>query len=212
MTKNILFETVVGSHIWDMDTEASDTDIFQAYIAPSIEILKGTAKTKSKFMQEEDKDIAQHEIGKIVDQLLKGNFNFIVGVMSPIIVKSNRYHEALKQIITVQLSKNCYHSVHGMAVHNSRKYIETKKDTSERRCNKILRGIVFGQHILEGKGSIFEKVENGTPEKIKEEIEVLDDAYKNSKLTEVPEEKPFRDWLLSVRLSVDITLGLMDQL
>lgn len=200
----ILFETVVGSHVWGMETGLSDTDTFRAYIVPSITILNGTAETKSKFIQIGDKDIAQHEIGKVINQILKGNINFLIGVMSPLCVLSGKEHKALKEIVVAHLAKNCFHSIHGMAAHNYKKYIDTGKDTSERRCNTILRGMRFGERILEGKGIVFERVKGGTPMEIKQEFEILNESFSSSKLPEIPEEKPFRDWLLSVRLSNDL--------
>lgn len=200
MTKNILFSTIIGSHVWNMNTEMSDTDIFEAYIAPTEDILKGIANTKSKFLQKDRVDITQHEIGKIVNQLLKGNVNFIIGVMSPIIEKDSLELYQLKHIVKETISKNCYGSIHGMAQHNFGKYIVSGKDTSERRCNKILRVLRFGKRILNGEGIAFEKVENGTRKKIEEAMIVLDEAFDNSLLPDKPDEKPFRDWLYQVRL------------
>lgn len=68
-----LFTTEIGSTIWQMRHPKSDTDLFRVYVASTEEILKGTANTRSKFTQKDNTDIALHEIGKVVDQLLKGN-------------------------------------------------------------------------------------------------------------------------------------------
>ena len=180
----------------------SDTDIFEAYVASTEDILRGTANTKSKFKQKDGVDTAQHEIGRIVSQLLKGNFNFIVGVMSPIVEKKSMELYQLSCIVEKTISKNCYGSIHGMAQHNFKKYIVSGKDTSERRCNKILRGLNFGMRILDGRGIKFEKVENGSEEDIVEAILMLDESFNNSKLSDKPDEEPFRDWLYQVRINV----------
>ena len=201
MTENVLFSTIIGSHVWNMNTAMSDTDIFEAYVASTEDILRGTANTKSKFIQKDGVDTAQHEIGKIVNQLLKGNFNFIVGVMSPIVEKNSMELYQLSCIVEKTISKNCYGSIHGMAQHNFKKYIVSGKDTSERRCNKILRGLKFGMRIMDGRGIKFEKVENGTEEDIGKAILMLDESFNNSKLSDKPDEEPFRDWLYQVRIN-----------
>jgi len=183
-----------------MNTAMSDTDIFEAYVASTEDILRGTANTKSKFIQQDGVDTAQHEIGKIVNQLLKGNLNFIVGVMSPIIEKNSMELYQLRCIVEKTISKNCYGSIHGMAQHHFKKYIVSGKDTSERRCNKILRVLKFGERILMGKGINFEKVERGTRGEIEKEMRVLNKAFFDSLLYDKPDEEPFRDWLYQVRL------------
>ena len=115
-----LFTTEIGSTIWQMRHPKSDTDLFRVYVASTEEILKGTPNTKSKFTQEDNTDIALHEIGKVVEQLLKGNFNFLVGVMSPLTVSVirqplKRFYLKLEDIVKENVSKNWYHSIHGLA-------------------------------------------------------------------------------------------------
>ena len=201
MTENVLFSTIIGSHVWNMNTAMSDTDIFEAYVASTEDILRGTANTKSKFIQKDGVDTAQHEIGKIVNQLLKGNLNFIIGVTSPIIEKDSMELYHLRNIVEKTISKNCYGSIHGMAQHNFKKYIVSGKDTSERRCNKILRGLKFGMRILDGQGIKFERAENGSEEDIVEAILMLDESFNISKLSDKPDEEPFRDWLYEARIN-----------
>ena len=82
---NILFETVVGSHAWNMNKPTSDIDIFQIYQVPTKDILSGILRQNSHFTKGEDKDESRHEIGVVIEQLLKGNFNFVVGICSPIV-------------------------------------------------------------------------------------------------------------------------------
>jgi predicted nucleotidyltransferase len=202
MIENVLFSTIIGSHVWNMNTKMSDTDIFEAYIAPTEDILKGIANTKSKFIQKDGFDIAQHEVGKVIAQLLKGNVNFIVGVMSPLCTTSFKtYHADLMEIVSMQMAKNCYYSIHGMALHNYKKYIESGIYTSERLGNKILRVLKFGQRILMGEGISFEKVEDGTPDEIELQLKRLDATFDISTLQDKPKEEPFRDWLYQVRLN-----------
>ena len=200
MKNNILFATQIGSHMWNMQTEKSDTDIFVAYVAPTDEILKGTADYKSKFTQTLNMDISQHEIGKIIEQLLKGNINFILGVMSFLSIKTNENHLQLRKIVRETIAKNCYYSIHGMAQSNYKKYIETKLNSSTKKCNQIIRVLKFGQRILNDGKISFDSVVDGTPEMILQEKDKLTFAFNNSSLPNTPDEKLYRDWLYNVRL------------
>lgn len=197
-----LFTCEVGSTIWQMRHAKSDTDLFRVYVASTEEILKGTANTRSKFIQENNTDIALHELGKVTEQLLKGNLNFLVGVMSPIVVEAHNplmLHE-LKDIVIDNISKNCYHSIHGLAVHNYKKYIESGKDNSERRCNKILRVLQFGMTLLNTGKFEFKPFSGGVDYEIEEWIEILDEAHHKSTLPDKPNESAYRDWLYKIRL------------
>ena len=211
---NNFFTTTIGSDIWGMRHAKSDTDLFRVYVASTEEILKGTWNMKSKFTQKDNIDIALHELGKVVEQLLKGNFNFLVGTMSPIVVGAHNplfLHE-LREMVRENISKNCYHSIHGLAVHNYKKYIVSGKDDSERRCNKILRVLQFGKDVLDTQPHVingrivfntkfaFKPFSGGVPDDIEAWIYQLDEAYKYSQLPEKPDEEVYRDWLYKIRL------------
>lgn len=197
---NILFVTKIGSHVWGMNTKKSDTDLFQVYVVPTKDILRGKANTKSKFIHGYNTDLAVHEVGTVVEQLLKGNLNFIIGVMSPLIVKTSKEHQELREIVSRNLAKNCYHSIRGMAMHNYKKYVESGKDRSEERCNKILRVLKFGVELLETGKIKFKSITSGTPNAILGWLNALDGAYNSSSLPEKPNEEEYREWLLKVRL------------
>lgn len=202
MDRVTIFETVVGSHIWSMATQDSDTDIFRAYAEPTTAILKGTATKKSKFIRENGKDVSVHEVEKVVEQLLKGNMNFLIGVLSPIVMFDSGYLRELRRITLHNLSKNCFYSIYGMAKANYKKYIECGIDTSERRCNKICRVLVWGINILRYGKVEFKPFHGGTPRKILELMDELQRAYNESTLPEKPDERPFREWLLKLRLDL----------
>jgi len=199
-----LFTTLVGSHLWHMNDEDSDRDLFRVYVASTEGILRGTVDTKSKFVQEgDDVDIAVHEVGTVVSQLLKGNVNFLIGVMSPILVSEHKCVDSflydLQAIVRRTISKNCYRSIRGLGKHNYIKYIVSGKDDSERRCNKICRVLAFGHNLLLTGDFGFTPFTCGTPENVVELLGLLDDAYWFSSLPEKPEEEFFRDWLYQVR-------------
>jgi predicted nucleotidyltransferase len=207
----IIGETNVGSHVWGMNHQNSDIDIFQVYIEPIRSVLDGTAKKKSYFVERGINDIAQHEIEVVINQLLKGNINFIVGVCSPIVNKSTLHFEMLKHITTMNLAKNCYHSINGMAVHNFKKY---KDEMTDKKYNQIIRILCFGINILQKKQTIFQAVTDGNEERYLETLQLLKDSYETSTLPEKPDEKIFRSFLLQVRLKqlqghLSIKLGLI---
>lgn len=198
-TLNIIGETMIGSHIWEMNHVNSDEDYFSIYLDDTRNFLRGTPQTQSYFTQYNYVDTHYHELGKVVEQLLKGNINFLIGVTSPIVMKMSFEFERLIDITMGNLSKKTYHSIHGMGLHNYKRYIETDEDTSEHRCNKILRTIVFGIKLLDYGRIEYKKFEGGTPELIESKLKELDRAFENSTILEEPNEKTFRDYLEDVR-------------
>ena len=126
----ILFETIVGSHIWNMNHENSDTDVIIGFIIPTKRILRGYHTYRPKQIQDRilKKDYVIFEVEHIINQLIKGNLNFLVATMSPIVLKTSKYHRKLKKIVEDNIAKNCFHSIFGMAKHNYRKFIMRLRD------------------------------------------------------------------------------------
>lgn len=195
----IIAETVVGSHIWSMNYKDSDTDIFQVYMESTRKILDGTARNKSSFKQIDGVDVSIHEVRKVVNMLLAGNINFMVGVLSPIMITTTDEFKELKQLVKNNLAKNCYHSINGLAIHNQMKYEGTDKMTTK-RWNQIIRSLEFGIRILSGEGVKFVPVKGGCKQLFQAKLMTLQTAFNTSPLPEKPNEKPFRDWLYSVRI------------
>lgn len=197
--KHELFRTVVGSHMWDMQRPESDVDYFSVFAYSTNLFLMGYHPKLSFFEHTNKFDIHQHEIEKVISQLMSGNINFIFGVMSPIIVKSSIYHKELRGILLKYPPKNAYNSIRGLAIHNYKIYIEKGRDPSERRMNKILRVLQFGITMLRTGKYEFKPYYGGTPNKVLEMIKALDKAYKESTLVEAIPEDILRDLLYKVR-------------
>jgi len=106
----------------------------------------------------------------------------------------------LRTIVENNVAKNCFHSIHGLAVHNYKKYIETGKDLSNKRINIITRTLLFGMNLLEKNEFNFQSTQNTQPEIIVKFIYDLEEIYQISDLPEKPDEKVYRDYLLKLRL------------
>lgn len=218
-----LFKTTVGSHAWDMQRPDSDIDTFEGYIVPTKDILSGILRQNSHFTAGEVKDESRHEIGVIVEQLLKGNFNFLVGVCSPIIDEDKcGYLKELKDITERNLAKNIYHSTRGMAIHNYNKYfinnghrklsfingeiqfIEPKKVYSQeelqKKTNQIVRSLMFGYWILNHNEIKYYNITDQETSEIQYWMNRLDEAYKLSELPEKPDPTEFRNFLYKIRI------------
>jgi len=198
--KITLFKTVVGSHLWGMQRSDSDTDYFTVFAYPTKIFLMGYHPKMSLFKHGDVVDEHLHEIEKTVQQLMKGNINFILGVMSPVVVQTSRYHKELKNIVAAHPPKNVYHSIRGLAVHNYKLYVKERKDPSERRMNKILRVLQFGITLLRTGKYEFKPFYGGTPKMVEQMISELDRAYKESKLEDSIPEDILREYLYRVRM------------
>lgn len=198
--KIILFKTIVGSHVWNMQRPNSDIDYFTAFAYPTKIFLMGYHPKLSYFYPGESYDEHLHEIEKVVTQLMSGNINFILGVISPKIVQTSLYHRELRKIVYEHPPKNIYNSIRGLAVHCYKLYVKKNKDTSEHRMNKILRVLEFGITLLKTGKYEFKPVKGATPELILEKLQELDAAYRNSTLEEKIPEQLLRNYLLRLRL------------
>ena len=185
-----------------MDHPGSDTDLFIAVLAPTKAILRGELNPDTSWINYTGpKDENYHELGRIVQQVLRGNWNYVSGVMSPIVLKDWNYLPELRQLTERNYSKQCYHSIKGLAEHNYRKYVINERDDSEKRCNTIARTVLRGSRLLE-KGTIeYAPIKGTKPQDIPVLIQALDSAYKESNLPENPQhEDELRSFLLERRL------------
>ena len=213
MIDNILFTTIVGSHLYGMNTPESDVDYFKLYANESIDILLGTVKDSSLSLHLDDgNDCAVHEIGKTIKYLLTGNINFIQGVTSPLLEEQhNDLHTRLDKIVRDNIAKNCFNSINGLARNNYNKYIlhtsviERRKNTFagrvQKKCNIVCRELDFGISVLET--GIIDYTKHKDIYSITDIEPLFADftvAFENSSLPEKPDTQEFYEYLLDVRL------------
>lgn len=198
-----LFKTIIGSHLWKMDSPDSDIDEFVAYIVPTKDILSGILRQNSHFTSG-DRDESRHEIGVVIEQLLKGNINFITGVMSDLVVSKKEYYlDGLRYIVQSNLSKNCYNSIRGLSISNHKKYIHSGKLTGaelQKKMDLVMRTINLGITLMNTGRVEFKPVYNTDEKDVLAGLIALDVAYSNSELTDKPDEQPFRDYLFDLRI------------
>ena len=202
MADDILWESNIGSHIWGMNTPKSDLDLFQVYVRPTREILIGRA-VKSKFLQDKEKnvDYAIHEIGEVVNQVSKGNINFVIGLTSPIINQATHWFYELYGTFVHNKSKNIFHSIRGMAISNYKKFIESNLDTSEKKKKTIMRIVEFGIRFLLDK-----EIDYRPPMRdvsvascFDDAIQTLEGAYEISSLPTSPDTRIYDEFLARLR-------------
>ncbi len=197
-----LFVTNVGSHMWQMNHPGSDVDLFVAVLAPTKSILRGEFDDQSKVEYSGPMDRQYHELGRIVDQVLRNNWNYLSGVMSPITVKDWSHLAELRRLATMNYSKRAYHSIKGLAEHNYEKYVVSERDDSAKRCNTIARTIIMGCKLLREGVIEYRPISGTSPRDIPKFIDELDSALKESPLPDNPEhEDELREFLYDVRIS-----------
>jgi predicted nucleotidyltransferase len=146
-----LFVTIIGSHMWGMSHEFSDVDLFVAYVESTNKLLAG-ASIESSETKYPKVDITSHELGKVVFQLTKGNYNYVTGLLSPCVVVTSSLHDELKEIFLYHLEETpgiIYESIHGMAKLNYQKYVASGVDNSPGRIKKIARSLFYGINIMD---------------------------------------------------------------
>ena len=85
--------------MWQMDHPGSDIDLFIAVLAPTNAVLRGEINPDVSWVNYTGaKDQNYHELGRIVQQALKGNWNYLSGVMSPIVLKDWEHLAELRRL------------------------------------------------------------------------------------------------------------------
>ena len=200
----ILYISCVGSHMWRMESKESDIDLVMIYIASTRSLLRGerispTVSQKITARGGEIYDTLGWEIGHLINQLIKGNVNAIWYVTSPLVIKPSSVREELSVLVQINLCRQTYHSIKGMA--ESQIKSEEKPNTPGKGYRTALRTINFGIKLLT-EGRIYFAPVSGTPtaEEVTIKMRQLDEAYKTSRLPELPDEDAFREFLLRLRM------------
>jgi len=205
MEKTELWSTIVGSHMWRMETAESDLDLFVCEVVPTRQILLGQqAKSAQTQIKDMKVDMVTHEIGKVIYYLQRGNVHFVWGLTSPRVETTTPEHKRLRNLFETEISRNCFASINGLATHNIKdginKYGATK--IPQKNLKLIARTIQFGIYVLEN-GSISYNVD--LPEQISIEYitklqSELQDAYEKSDLCDAPDKKLYEDFLCEIRV------------
>jgi predicted nucleotidyltransferase len=217
--KQSLFVSNVGSHMWQMNHSKSDIDLFNCFKYDNYSILSGIKKPKSFQYNDTPEwewkyhatrvDEVQHEIGILIQQLLKSNVNFLWGVMSPIPISCHPHFQLkrLQTIIKDNLSKQVYHSIHGLAVHNFKHYLNDafppleKDEKLMKKARIIMRTLNFGINLLLEEEFLFESIGYTTKDIIENMIDALDTAFFESNLpAKIPNPDQFYDFLYDTRM------------
>ena len=186
-------------------------DLFDVYAVPtadilSIDVTRGSNLGCGTWNTTGNVDTCTQEIGKVVHMIIKGNVNYLVGVMSDIVVYQNDdFLDVLrKDVVEHGQTKACVPSIRGLAEHNYRKYIvgsDTARDYDiEKKCGVINRTLLFGINILEGNGFHFIEAVDKTPASVRRMMSEFEEAVELSDLPEKTDPSVFRNYLLAVRL------------
>lgn len=212
-TPAILFSTVVGSHMWEMNHEGSDRDIMTCVVFPTEDILSGRAEPKQfamKHLPEKGLDIQTGEIGKWIDQLISGNVNYIWGALSPVVEVGSPDLHRLRRIVLYNRSKATLASVRGLAA-SAIAQAALKGWKGHKQFNIAMRTIGFGISWIRGSSTLFSyrpfvyvpdapitpQAMNGWYDAI---LRTLDIEEKKSLFPDRPDPTPFREFLLDLRL------------
>lgn len=208
----LLSVTNIGSHMWKMNHAKSDIDYGVIYVAPTKKILRGTAYVDSNQFEIDGNDVAIHEIGKVINMLISGNVNFLWIVFSPIIINETPFSKELRNILIQNNSANTYHSIKGLAVKNYKKYLVDGNlaegeglSILPKKRKIIMRTLNYGIKLLNGEGCINYIPASGDYDNqtILDTIELLDRAYENTNLPEIPNKEIYLDYLERVRRYYD---------
>ena len=140
--KTILFRTIVGSHMWGQHHSQSDKDMFECHIFDTRSFMLGDRHDGCEKTKGDNWEKDSCEIGHVIKQLLKGNVNFLWGVMSPkfdlVCTNIDPTFFNLRGIVESNLSKATVHSIRGFAIHNLRHWFGIKVEKKLCMCGNTL--------------------------------------------------------------------------
>ena len=200
----VIFNAEYGSRIWGMERDDSDYDVVIVYKEKMYNILTGSETKKEKQNHGKD-DVLFVEVGKLVEQLIKQNINYLIYVHSPRIYYKTKWLDELQEL-TKQPTKAMYKSLIGMATHNYYKYIENGDEQSKdyyKKANQIMRMVNFGFKCIDNNEFSFNGYyfDSYTKDEINNAIGRLKKAVESSGLPDKFEyEKGLRDWLYRLRM------------
>jgi|WetSurMetagenome_2_1015567.scaffolds.fasta_scaffold24883_5 predicted nucleotidyltransferase len=206
MEEEILFKTLVGSHMWGMNTPESDKDIMVVFMQDTKSILSGypLQTGKQHVTKTEDGveiDYQYMEIGHLINLLIKGNVNALWTVTSPCNVCGEDNISVLREITIRNLSTRLYPSIKGMAI--SQMNDEWKRESMKGKgFRTALRTLIFGTTIFETGKLVYAPVGNHvTKQDVETGFKEFQHAYAHTNLPEEPDEQQFRNYLYLIRLS-----------
>ena len=201
-----LFTTCVGSHMWSMDTDQSDIDLFHPYMVPARAVLEGrrypeTLPQKITLRDGREYDEVWWEIGHLIDQLIKGNANAIWFTMSPLVVSDSQELQSLRVLVQNNLSRATYCSLRGIAESHLSDACK-RSSCASKGLKTAMRTILFGLEMLNNRRLRFSPaLQEFDAGDVQRAMLQLDKAYAESCLPDHPDEEPFRDYLYHLRIS-----------
>jgi predicted nucleotidyltransferase len=203
MTEQVLFKTLIGSHMWGMNHAGSDRDYMVVYLQSTKDILSGypvfTGKPNVTVTEDGvECDYQYMEIGHLINLLLKGNVNAIWTVTSPCIIEDSPELQQLRGLVQKNLSKSSFASINGMAISQIKD--ETKRKSMKGKGYRTgLRTLNFGIKMFEKGKLVYDPVGEVTGEDVEIAFHRFNTAYMYTKLPEEPDVKSFRNYLYKIR-------------
>ncbi|OQX21655.1 MAG: hypothetical protein BWK75_02775 [Candidatus Altiarchaeales archaeon A3] len=153
-----MFTTVSGSHSYGFPSEDSDIDLRACYVENTINLFrlekpKETIERKDNVnLKSNDKgleiDFVSFEVVKFLLLMLKGNGTVFEQLYSPIIVVTSKYHDELKALGKLAITKKIYYHYSGFG--NNKLNEARKENFSNVKVNLYLfRTLMTGINILE---------------------------------------------------------------
>lgn len=162
---NVVYASVVGSHQYGWNDDASDVDIHGCFISPLTTVLSlehSNMVISRKF--NDSIELNLFELEKELKLILENNCNVYEHLASPHRIITSPIYPELIVLGKRALSKKIINSYMGLATHNYKKYIEPfiHKEPSCIPAKKflyVMRALMAGIYVL-NKGNIESNIYN----------------------------------------------------
>jgi hypothetical protein len=154
-----IFTTITSSQMWGV-SDNSKVDIFCCNIMRDVDVYLNK-QPPIRDIELGNLQITVCEIGKVIHELKEGNYPFVLGVVSPMVISGSHIHRKILKILDAYrtIPIKC---IIRMAHYNIEKYHkEISTNQNIEKLNRINRNIIFGMRYLDNVS--FEDICFGIP-------------------------------------------------
>jgi len=150
LREKVIYQCVIGSRAYGLDTEDSDTDRRGIYQAPTDLVL--SLYDPPQQLEDDETQECFWELKKFIVLALKANPNVLEVLYSPIVEVAEPAAEALLAIRSAFVSRLVYQTFNGYVISQFKKMLrskEVKREPNWKHAMHLIRLLELGSTILE---------------------------------------------------------------
>lgn len=147
--RDVVVVALSGAHAYGFPSPDSDLDLKGVHLAPTRTWLglgrEAPPVEQIQFIEGVEVDYSSHELGMVLQGVLKGNGNFVERILGDLLLVRSPLLDELQPLVRGALSRRVHHHYRGFA-HNQHR--EAEKTHRAKKVLYVLRTNLTGAHLL----------------------------------------------------------------